>query len=278
MTTLAHILQNATRQLRDADVSEPIRDARILLAHAAQIDYKDLPLVSHDDLSLKTLQCYHDLIKRRSKRIPVSYLVGNREFYGRSFKINSSVFDPRPETEILVSTALTNSFQRVLDLGIGSGNIIVTLLAEQPLAFGIGVDICKNACCQAKLNAVSHQVEQRIDIQQSDWLNNVNGQFDLIVSNPPYIAKDEMSSLSEEVRLHEPKQALTDGKDGLSAYAAICRNVRKHLTLGGRLIFEVSPHRSVEVCKIIYEAGFDQVILRSDLEQRPRVIVATLDR
>ncbi|MCY4305021.1 MAG: peptide chain release factor N(5)-glutamine methyltransferase [Aestuariivita sp.] len=276
--TLVHVLQNATGQLRDVGVSDPIRDARILLAHALQVDYKDLPLATNEDLLPDTIQRYDTLIKQRAKRIPVSHLIEMREFYGRTFRINSKVFDPRPETEILVSAALTNSFQRVLDLGIGSGNIILTLLAEQLVASGIGVDICKDACYQAKLNALFHQVEQRIDIRQSNWFNNIDGQFDLIVSNPPYIAKEEMPSLSEEVRLHEPEQALTDGRDGLSAYANICRNVRKHLTLGGRLIFEVSPHKCMEVCKIVYEAGFDQVIIRSDLEKRPRVVIANLDR
>ena len=201
-------------------------------------------------------------------------MLGEREFYGRRFKVSKDVLDPRPETETLIEVALAQPFERVLDLGLGSGCILVTLLAETPQATGLGVDLSEAACLQASANALLHRVEARIDIQQSDWFSNVSGSFDLIVSNPPYIALDEMADLSPEVREHEPDLALTDGGDGLAAYRALAAGVGAHLRPGGRLCLEIGPTQGPAVAAMLQQAGLTHIAILPDLDGRDRVVFA----
>jgi len=200
--TAALAMVAATARLRAAGVPDPARDARVLLAHAARIEASRVTLIAPEDLDPVISERYEQLISLRVIRVPVSHLLGEREFYGRRIKVSGDVLDPRPETECLVEVALSVPFKRVLDLGTGSGCILVTLLAEQQNATGLGVDLSEAACLQASANAVLHRVEARADIRQSNWFQAVDGQFDLIVSNPPYIALSEMPGLSVEVREH----------------------------------------------------------------------------
>ena len=206
--------------------------------------------------------------------MPVSHLIGEREFYGRRFKVSRDVLDPRPETESLIEAALAEPYERVLDLGVGSGCILVTLLAERQEATGLGVDISEAACLQASANAVLHRVEARADIQQSDWFEAVEGRFDLIVSNPPYIALEEMEGLSAEVRGHEPGIALTDGGDGLSAYRRIAAQAAAHLTSGGRVLVEIGPTQGQAVSALLEAAGLRGVAVLPDMDGRDRVVRA----
>lgn len=272
--TAAQAMAKAAAKLRAAGVDDPARDARILLAHAARIEASRVTLIAPEDLEPEVAERYEQLIALRAVRVPVSHLIGEREFYGRRFKVSKDVLDPRPETETLIETALSQPFERVLDLGLGSGCILVTLLAENPKASGLGVDLSEAACLQASANAVLHRVEDRIDIQQSDWFDNVTGQFDLITSNPPYIALDEMAGLSPEVRGHEPDMALTDGGDGLGAYRAIAAGVVPHLLPGGRLCLEIGPTQGAAVSDLMRAAGLVDLRILPDLDGRDRVVLA----
>ena len=204
--------------------------------------------------------------------MPVSHLIGEREFYGRRFKVSGEVLDPRPETETLIEAALAQPFSRVLDLGTGSGCILVTLLAENPDASGLGVDLSEAACLQASANAVLHRVEPRAELRQSDWFSAVDGRFDLIVSNPPYIALEEMDDLTTEVRDHEPHLALTDGGDGLGAYRAICAAVSGFLSPAGRVLVEIGPTQGAAVADLFRAAGLVEVAVLQDLDGRDRVV------
>ncbi|MCV6584091.1 MAG: peptide chain release factor N(5)-glutamine methyltransferase [Marinibacterium sp.] len=273
MTTAAEAMVAATARLRAAGVQDPARDAQILLAHAARIEAARVTLIAPEDLQPDIAERYDQLIALRAVRVPVSHLLGEREFYGRRFKVSGDVLDPRPETETLIEAALSDPFARLLDLGVGSGCILVTLLAERRDATGLGVDLSEPACLQASANAVLHRVQDRARIEQSDWFGAVTGQFDLIVSNPPYIALDEMAGLEREVREHEPDMALTDGADGLSAYRTIAAGAPAHLVPGGRLMVEIGWQQGADVSAILSAAGFDCVILQ-DLGGRDRVIVA----
>lgn len=270
--TAAQAMAAAAARLRAAGVPDPARDARVLLAHAARIEASRVTLIAPEDLDPDVAERYEQLISLRAIRVPVSHLVGEREFYGRRFKVSSDVLDPRPETECLIEAALAEPFTRVLDLGLGSGCILVTLLAEQPKATGLGVDLSEAACLQASANAVLHRVEQRADVRQSDWFAQVEGQFDLIVSNPPYIALDEMEGLSAEVRGHEPEMALTDGADGLSAYRAISQQVAEYLAPGGRVLLEIGPTQGAQVAEMLRTAGLVDVRVLPDLDGRDRVV------
>ncbi|EAQ44948.1 modification methylase, HemK family protein [Roseobacter sp. MED193] len=272
--TAAQAMAAAAARLRAAGVEDPARDARILLAHAARIEASRVTLIAPEDLEPEVAERYEQLIALRAIRVPVSHLLGEREFYGRRFKVSKDVLDPRPETETLIEAALAEPFERVLDLGLGSGCILVTLLAESPQATGLGVDLSEAACLQASANAILHRVESRIDIQQSDWFSNVTGRFDLIVSNPPYIALDEMADLSPEVRQHEPDMALTDGGDGLAAYRALAAGVRAHLRSGGRLCLEIGPTQGQAVAAMMQEAGLTNIAVLPDLDGRDRVVFA----
>lgn len=276
--TAARAMAAAAARLRAAGVPDPARDARLLLAHAARIEASRVTLIAPEELAPEVAERYEQLIALRAIRVPVSHLLGEREFYGRRFKVSGDVLDPRPETETLVEAALAEPFTRVLDLGTGSGCILVTLLAERGEATGIGVDLSEAACLQASANAVLHRVEGRAEIRQSDWFSNVEGAFDLIVSNPPYIALDEMAALDDEVRRHEPELALTDGGDGLGAYRAIAARVMDHLAPGGRLLVEIGPSQAAAVRDILAAAGLEQLRVVPDLDGRDRVIVARRGR
>jgi len=157
--TAARAMASAAARLRAAGVDDPGRDARILLAHAARIDAARVTLIAPEELTPDIAERYDQLIALRAIRVPVSHLLGEREFYGRRFKISREVLDPRPETEILIEAALAEPYTRVLDLGCGSGCILVTLLAERTTAHGTGVDLSEAACLQASANAVLHRVQ-----------------------------------------------------------------------------------------------------------------------
>lgn len=272
--TAAQAMVAATARLRAAGVPDPARDARVLLAHAARIEASRVTLIAPEDIAPDIADRYEQLVALRAVRVPVSHLLGERQFYGRRFKVSRDVLDPRPETETLIEAALALPFERVLDLGVGSGCILVTLLAENEVATGVGVDLSELACLQASANVVLHRVQRRAEIRQSDWLKAVEGSFDLIVSNPPYIALDEMDGLAAEVRQHEPEMALTDGGDGLGAYRKIADSVLPYLTPKGRLLVEIGPTQAAAVMALLAQAGLTGLRIVRDMDGRDRVICA----
>jgi release factor glutamine methyltransferase len=274
VTTAAEAMVAATARLRAAGVTDPARDARLLLAHAARIEATRVTLIAPEDLSPDIVDRYEQLISLRAVRVPVSHLVGERQFYGRRFKIGPEVLDPRPETEVLIEAALAEPYGRVLDLGTGSGCLLVTLLAERAEAVGVGVDLSEAACLQASANVVLHRVQDRAQILLSDWFGDVPGQFDLIVSNPPYIALAEIDGLQTEVRDHEPRMALTDFGDGLGAYRRIAAGAPAHLVPGGRLLVEIGPGQSAPVKALFAAEGLAEMSVLQDLDGRDRVVCA----
>ncbi|MDG1067528.1 MAG: peptide chain release factor N(5)-glutamine methyltransferase [Sulfitobacter sp.] len=274
MTTAAVAMATATARLRAAGVPDPARDARLLLAHAASVDAARVTLIAPEEIAPEIAERYEHLIALRAVRVPVSHLVGERAFYGRGFKISREVLDPRPETETLIEAALAAPFERMLDLGTGSGCILVTLLAEREAATGVGVDLSEGACLQASANAVLHGVAARAEILQSDWFDAVEGRYDLIVSNPPYLAQAEMLDIAPELALHEPAMALTDGADGLSVYRLIAGRAQEYLTAEGRVLAEIGWQQGEAVGAIFRSAGWADVTILPDLDGRDRVVCA----
>ena len=272
--TAAQAMAAATARLRAAGVPDPARDARLLLAHAAQVDATRVTLIAPEDIAPEIAERYDALISLRAVRVPVSHLIGERAFYGRRFKVSSDVLDPRPETETLIEAALAEPFASVLDIGTGSGCILVTLLAERTMAVGTGTDLSEAACLQASANAVLHDVDPRAEVIQSDWFGSVRGRYDLIVSNPPYLAADEMDDVAPELRDHEPRMALTDEADGLTAYRVLAAMGPAHLEKGGRLICEIGWTQAADVVEIFYAAGWQDVVCLPDMDGRDRVICA----
>jgi release factor glutamine methyltransferase len=274
MSTAAQAMVAAIAKLRLAGVDDPARDARILLAHAAKVDASRVTLIAPDDIAPEIAARYEQLIALRTDRVPVSHLIGEREFYGRRFNVSRDVLDPRPETETLIEAALAEPFASVLDIGTGSGCILVTLLAERKNAVGVGTDLSEAACLQAAANAVLNNVDTRADIYQSDWFGAVRGRYDLIVSNPPYLAAAEMADVSPELRDHEPRMALTDEADGLTGYRMLANLGQRFLEPQGRLFAEIGWQQGPEVVVLFQQAGWLNPRLLVDLDGRDRVICA----
>ena len=249
--------EEAGRILAEAGIADAATDARRIL-----------------DFAQSTGQDARPLIARRAKGAPVAHILGYRDFWKHRFKVTPDVLDPRPDTETLVEAALKYPFDRVLDLGTGSGCIVVSLLAERDGATGVGSDASDQALRIASENACAIGVDTRLTLIKSDWLQKVEGCFDLIVSNPPYIAKDEMSGLQPEVRDHEPRVALTDENDGLDAYRAIAAGACDHLTSGGRLLVEIGPTQAGAVSGLFEQTGLENITVYCDLDGRDRVVAA----
>jgi release factor glutamine methyltransferase len=266
-------LAAAVARLRAAGVEDPARDARRLLAHALGIAPDRLALALDAPLGAAA-STFAAAVAARAARQPVAQIVGRREFRGRTFRVTSDVLDPRPETEALVEAALAEPFATVLDLGTGSGCILLTLLAERPAATGLGTDLSAAALAVAVANAEALGLAGRAAFRQADWFDGVTGRFDLIVSNPPYIAEAELPALAPEVRDWEPLSALSPGGDGLAAYRAIAAGGRDRLTPGGRLVVEIGAGQGGSVPAIFAAAGWRDITLSHDLAGRPRVVAA----
>ena len=271
--TGAEALRAAIPRLAAAGVPDAPRDARVLLAHASGIAPDRLTLHLGDPLSDAAEHAFEAAIARRAAREPVSHITGQRLFWGRSFRVTPDTLDPRPETELLVQTALEEPFARMLDLGTGTGCILLSCLADRPMAQGIGTDIHPATLAVAAANAQTHGLSARAEFILSDWLDAVTGQFDLIVSNPPYIAESEMPSLSPEVQ-REPHRALSPGGDGLDAYRAIARAAPAHLNPGGRLMVEIGPTQAAAVTALFTAQGLTNIRILPDLDGRDRVVIA----
>ena len=276
--TIQAALAEAMARLRTAGIDGAERDVRLLMAVATGIDRGRLTLHLRDELTDAAKASFLTMVRARETRTPVSHILKRREFFGRSFIVSADVLDPRPETELLVSAALNQPFQTVLDLGTGSGAIVLTLLAERPAATGTGTDLSDTALAVAAQNARVVGVDERLHLHRSDWLETVVGRFDLIVSNPPYIAADEMPGLSPEVRDHEPRMALTDGADGLTAYRCIAAGAPAHLAPGGWLMVEIGPTQGPAVSALFRQAGLHAVAIRQDFDGRDRVVLAQSPR
>lgn len=272
--TGAEALAAAIPRLQAAGIPDAPRDARLLLAHALGLPADRLTLVLPDPLPPGAQARLAAALTQRLARQPVSQITGSRQFWGRSFTVTPAVLDPRPETETLVAAALALPARRILDLGTGSGAILLTLLAEWPEAQGEGVDISPEALAVAQQNALALGLAARARLYLSDWWAAVAGRFDLILANPPYIALAEMPALAPEVRDWEPHLALTPGVDGLAAYRVIAAQAGAHLAPGGRLIVECGVGQGAGVAALFAAAGLGSVAILPDMDGRDRVVSA----
>jgi release factor glutamine methyltransferase len=257
-------ITGAAEMLATNGVSDALKEARLLWVAAKPQGHDD-----HAD----GRALFDAYVARRCAREPLSHLVGYRDFYEHRFVVSADVLDPRPDTEALIIAALDAPFDRVLDLGTGSGCILLSLLAARSEAQGVGTDVSDAALAVAKKNRTQMELGARAELARSDWFEAVEGVFDLIVSNPPYIAADEMEGLQPEVRQHEPRMALTDDADGLTAYRKITKDAPAHLTPGGRLMFEIGPTQALAVSAMMQAAGFERIRVVPDLDGRDRVLV-----
>ena len=274
--TVAAALRAATARLTQVGIVAAAGDARHLVAHAIGLDPDRLTLHLSDQLDASAQARLDAALAARARHQPVSQIIGSRLFWGRRFRVTRDVLDPRPETECLIAAALAQPFARVLDLGTGSGAILLTLLAERPDASGLGTDLSPKALAVALGNAQALGLTARASFARADWLDGVQEQFDLIVANPPYIAAAEIAGLAPEVRDWEPHLALTPGGDGLGAYRKIAAGAPAHLAPGGVLLLEIGPTQAAAVTALLTAAGLRCGPTLPDLDGRDRVVVARL--
>jgi release factor glutamine methyltransferase len=275
--SIAEALFEATQVLRTAGVPESRRDAGSLLAHVIQKDRTFLISHAEDKLELHTVNEFRDVVERRAAGEPLQYITGHQDFYGRSFRVTPDVLIPRPETELLVEAALgLMNGSRFCDVGTGSGCIAVTLLCEHPDSRAVGLDVSPTALAIAGENAGAHGVDQRIEFLVSDCFDALaenTPSFDLIVSNPPYVAAGVVAGLQREVKDHEPMVALTPGSDGLSIIRRLITEAPQFLQKDGHLLLEIGFDQGEAVSELVSNSEFHLVEIRPDLQGIPRIVV-----
>ncbi|MDX5383544.1 MAG: peptide chain release factor N(5)-glutamine methyltransferase [Rhodobacterales bacterium] len=275
--TVDQSLRAAVQALAEAGIPDAAADARHLLAHALGLSRDRLILIGPDPMPTEAQESLDRLLARRIAREPVARITGQRLFWGRSFAVTPDVLDPRADTETLIATALEGAAPtRLLDLGTGSGAIALTLLAEWPQARAVATDISPAALAVAARNASALDVADRLELLLSDWFTGITGRFDLILSNPPYIAADEMPGLAPEVLLHDPSMALSPGGDGLAPYCIIAAQASEYLTPEGRVMVEIGWKQGAAVKAIFASAGWRDLRLIRDMEGRDRVLSALI--
>lgn len=281
--TLSQAFVATASALRQAGIDTSELDARLLLCHAALLSHEAFIAEARAPLRPDAAARLGLAIERRLGREPVARIAGAREFYGRSFLLDPHGLDPRPDTETLIEAALAHVARngwrdkplKLLDLGTGTGCILVSLLAELPRADGVGTDVSMGALALAAANADRLGVGARASFVAADWLDGIDGQFDLILSNPPYVASDEIASLAEEVAAYDPPLALDGGPDGLDAYRRIATRAGEVLAEGGRLLLEIGASQEAQVSDIVRAAGLkldEPGPVWRDLAGRPRVV------
>jgi release factor glutamine methyltransferase len=258
VTSRSELAAELARRL--ASIEAPEREARHLLK--AVLGLSDIDLITSPDALVPSQQAAQalELATRRANGEPLARLVGRREFWSLEFALAPETLVPRPETETLVEAALAafpdrDAALRVLDLGTGTGALLAALLSERPNAFGIGVDLSAGAARQARANLAALGVANRSAVIVGYWAEALKGDFDLVLSNPPYISRDDIAALDTEVRVHDPLLALDGGNDGLDAYRAIARVLPRLLREGGRAILELGIGQEPDVARLLEQAG-----------------------
>ena len=279
VSSVDRVLADSAARLRGAGIESPRREARLLLAHALKVRQEDIVAGRLPPLTPGEAQTFEALLKRREAREPLAYILGHREFWSLEFTVGPGVLVPRPESELLVEQAL-KSFPdrdaplRVLDLGTGSGCLLLAFLSEGPNAHGLGTDISPAALNIAQENAAQLGLLQRAQFAVSNWLENVPGAFDVILVNPPYIAEDALNDLQPEVQAYEPRSALDGGPDGLDPYRDIALSMKEHMAVGGRAFFEVGQGQAEAVASLLGQAGLAIEGTVCDLAGIPRCVIA----
>jgi release factor glutamine methyltransferase len=265
--TWQDVMREAAVRLEAAGVEGARRDVRLLLAHALGVEPVDVIMRDMDAVDAVGLTAFERAVQRREAGEPVARIRGWREFYGRRFHVTPDVLDPRPETELLVSEGIARLPRdgRVLDLGTGSGCIVVSVLAERTNAAGVGVDVSAAALAVAGMNADALGVAARVQFVEGGWDAELDGLFDVVLSNPPYIPAAEMEGLAREVVNHDPRLALTPGGDGLGPYREILARASHLIARGGWIGFEFGLGQAPDVTALMAQAGLEEVEVFRDL-------------
>jgi len=276
--SLRQALSAIALRLQDAGIERARAEARLLAAQALNISVETV--VGNDTRALSEAEhrALDDLASRRARREPMSHILGYREFYGRRFAVTADVLTPRPDSETLIEAALAHIDRtrkvRVLELGVGSGCLLLTLLAELPQARGVGIDISRPALAVAQRNAETLHVDSRCSLIEGDWTSAVKDRFNVIISNPPYIPGSAIARLDPEVAQYEPRLALDGGEDGLAFYRRLAIDCERLLIPGGLLAVEIGQGQCDDVTQLLRQGGLQVLESRRDLAGIERCILA----
>lgn len=277
---LLDLQKSAIGRLRAAGVDGADVDAAILLAEVLQCDRAALLRRSRDVIAAPEVERYRRLLAAREAGRPVSRILGRREFWSLSFEVCDDVLDPRSDSETLIEAVLRRRDRgedlRILDLGTGSGCLLLALLSEYPAAHGLGVDLSRAALAAASRNAERFGLAARARFGVADWGDGIAERFDIVIANPPYIAGAEISALAREVRLHDPLLALDGGEDGLAAFRKLVPALPDLLRTGGLAVLECGIGQASRVSSLLNSAGFARVEIAKDLAGIERCLTANL--
>ncbi len=277
MTSLVQAWTAARDRLKAAGLESPVMDARLLVQAAAGAERADILNDPHRALANDQTDTLDAYLARRERREPISHILGAKGFWNIMLKVTADVLTPRPETELLVDAALKAFDERtaftVLDLGVGSGAILLAILAERPAARGLGVDVSEEALAVARENAANLGLAGRTVLLRGDWTSGLDDAgFDLVVSNPPYVRSEDIAGLEPEVRDWEPRLALDGGPDGLAAYRLLSQEIPRVLKPGGRFLVEIGHDQGAAVRELFIAAGAEGVEVVKDLAGLDRVV------
>jgi len=276
VSDLVSLWTNVRRRLEAAGIDTPVIDARLLVEAGAGVSRLDIITDPRRAITQEQVEAVDALTKRREAREPVAYIVGHKHFWTLELAVTPGVLIPRPETELLVETALkeipAEAPARVLDLGVGSGAILLSVLADRPNATGVGVDISDYALAVARANTAALGFNDRTEFYHGGWDAPLTGEFDVVLSNPPYIPSNDIAGLAPEVAQHEPRLALDGGVDGLDAYRAIIVRLPQLLKPGGLFALEVGQGQAEDVQALARAAGLSTQDPLMDLAGIPRVV------
>jgi release factor glutamine methyltransferase len=278
--TLVKAWNAAKDRLKTVQIDQPAIDARLLLEVAADVTRTDIITDPYRVLTEAQMATLEDFLDRRARREPVSHIIGRKGFWKILLQVNKNVLTPRPETEVVVDEVLKAFPEQMsfnmLDLGVGSGTILLAVLAERPAAKGLGIDVSEEALAVARENAANLDLAGRVALLRGDWTNGLgDDSFDLVVSNPPYIATKVIETLEPEVRDHEPRLALDGGPDGLDAYRFLAGEILRVLKPGAMFAVEIGYDQSADVEALFREAGAQNVRTIKDLSVNDRVVTGS---
>lgn len=280
MPTIGELLIEAELELGAAGIADHVHEARSLLACA--LAREKVFLFAHPEYALTENESerFAEYVERRTKHEPYQYIAGVQEFYGLDFVVTPDVLIPRPETEMLVTEAISvlenREMPRFCEIGVGSGCISVSILHKLQHAGGLGVDISAAALAVARQNSKTHNTDERLRLKTSDVFSAIEGEkFDLIVTNPPYVPKDDLAGLQAEVRDFEPHSALTDGADGFEIIRRIINGAPDHLTPSGVLLMEIGFNQAAATTELFDSKFWSAVEIEEDFQGIPRMVKAT---
>ncbi len=273
------IINEGSKILKLNNIKSYNLDSEILLSSALKFDRSHLLLNLDKKINKIEKKNYFNLINRRSKNEPIAYIIGFKEFWKSKFKVDKSVLIPRPDTETIIEQVLSdldlNSSKKILDIGTGSGCIIISIIKERKRCFGVGIDISKKAVKLAKYNAKIQHIDNRIKFLNSDIDNFYRDKYDLIVSNPPYIEHHKFNGLEKDIKNYEPKVALDGGIDGYSKIKLIIKKSSILIKKKGKLFLELGTNQIRETLKILNLNGFYKNKVVKDLANKDRCIIST---